>query len=451
MNPIAARCLPTLKERSAGQALLIMVVALLVYLPSGLPIPTGDALPARYLPMSLLQEGDFDLDEFPWLYAGARPYYLQSVRGHFVSSYPVGPALVATPVYLPLAFVDVDPMGAWPGIFEKLAASIVVAVSIVALFFALRRMTTTRIAWILATLYAFGTTSLSQSSQALWQHGPGQLALCAAIYAVGQPPGDRRWMWMAGFCLAMAVVCRPVNLLLVLALAGWSVMRSPRRFVDLLAGGAPLLVFQYWYNLQYFGDPLHTQFPLFAGSTWSTPILDGLPGILLSPGRGLLVYSPIFAGCALGIVQAWRRDGNSLLRWLSAGVVATLLLDAKWTMWWGGICYGPRLLGDLTPALTLLLVPAVPSLLRHRSTKILAVVVAAWSIGMHAIGAYCGDYGWNLRVDVDRHPERLWSWSDNQPVECVRTLGCDAAALLTGNPRPPHPGLPPDGALEGHD
>jgi hypothetical protein len=49
-------------------------------------------------------------------------------------------------------------------------------------------------------------------------------------------------------------------------------------------------LFQLWYNSAYLGDPF---FQPYGISFWSTPCLEGLGGILFSPGRGLFVYSPI--------------------------------------------------------------------------------------------------------------------------------------------------------------
>jgi hypothetical protein len=60
---------------------------------------------------------------------------------------------------------------------EKLAATLITALSVLLLFFAIRRMAQDRIAWFIALIYAFGTSGFNISSQALWQHGPSQLFL----------------------------------------------------------------------------------------------------------------------------------------------------------------------------------------------------------------------------------------------------------------------------------
>jgi hypothetical protein len=80
-----------------------------------------------------------------------------------------------------------------------------------------------------------------------------------------------------------------------------------------------------------FDDPFHTQLSGLDPSFWQTPILERLAGLLLSPGRSLLVYSPVVTLSALGMVRAWLPGGNRLLRTLRVGAVLTILLYSKWT------------------------------------------------------------------------------------------------------------------------
>lgn len=77
----------------------------------------------------------------------------------------------------------------------------------------------------------------------------------------------------------------------------------------------------------------HTQFALTDTALWSTPLLQGLAGLLLSPGRGLLVYSPIFVLSIVGAAIAWRRGGDPLLRALSVGIALTVVVYARWVSW----------------------------------------------------------------------------------------------------------------------
>ena len=153
---------------------------------------------------------------------------------------------------------------------------------------------------------------------------------------------------------------------------------------------------------------------------WGTPFLDGLAGILVSPGRGLFIYTPIFLLSVVGIGLAWRKGGDLLLRYASVGVVLTVMVYSKWFSWWGGYTYGPRMLADLTPVLAISLYPVMALMAHSRALKAAFVVLALWSVAAHSIGAFVDDRSWNERADVDNAPERLWSWTDNQLVAPFR-------------------------------
>jgi hypothetical protein len=410
--------------RDPWRSLGIAAACLVVYLGNGRLIPTDDAIPARYLPVSVLRHGTLTLDPFPDLVLAPRPYYLQHVNGHVLSSYPVGAAVLATPFFVDAVFAATDPDAAWLRAREKIAAAVLAALSVGVLSAAFGRLLPWRAATALALVYGLGTSTFSTSSQALWQHGPAALCLTVALYAYLRHSLEPAWRWAAimGLAVALACVCRPVVVLSAVPLAVACLWRDPRRAGAMALGALAPALFQAWYGAHYFGNPFHIQFSPTSGANWAQPIGAGLAGVLLSPGRGLFIYSPVFIGSVVGAAIAVRHPQRLLFGAAALGAVATIVVVAKWTMWWGGACYGPRLLADLAPSLTLLLVPVVPHVGGSRLRILIATGLVSWSVGAHAIGAYCGDISWNVRVDVDRHPDRLWSWTDNQPSECLRLL-----------------------------
>jgi len=412
----------------------VFLACLLVYLANGKTIWSGDTLPARYLPLSILREGNFDLDEFPFLRdieKFPRQWFIRYANGHVLSDYPVGAALLALPFYVPSALGTVAAEAHLVEELEKLAAASTVALSAAVLYLTLRRLTTAGAALVITAAYALGTTSLSESSQALWQHGASQLGLAATLYCLVRGRREPRWVAVAGLPLAFAIISRPSDLLLAVPLGLYVLIHHTRQLPGFLAAGVPAVAFQLWYNASAFGNPFRMQFfssatgavrDLSGGWAWTTPLGAGLAGVLVSPGRGLLVYSPFVLFSALGMLLVWRRGGDRLLRYAVPGVVAVVLLYSRWINWWGGSSYGPRLLADLSPVLALFLYPVVPMLARSRALRTAFIVLVAWSVGAHAIGAFVDDrsWNWNGNMDVDRFPERLWSWTDNQLVNPPR-------------------------------
>lgn len=106
------------------------------------------------------------------------------------------------------------------------------------------------------------------------------------------------------------------------------------------------------YNLARYGSVLSVG---YAGETFSTSPLLGLYGLLLSVGRGLLLYAPV----TLGVLPLLVGGGPSGWRTKPLGFaffVVFTCLYASWGSFEGGWCWGPRFLVPFLPLLLLALV-----------------------------------------------------------------------------------------------
>jgi len=151
--------------------------------------------------------------------------------------------------------------------------------------------------------------------------------------------------------------------------------------------------------------------------TWRWPG-PGLAGLLFSPSRGLLVFSPIVL-----IVGAARAHGDdrSILRWTLAAAAVQLLVYSSFSVWWGGFAYGPRYLLDLLPALIPAAAMATARLAAARPIwRLTAAAALVWSIAVAATGAFCYPHDrWNNDPEsVDRFHHRLWDVRDSQIPRC---------------------------------
>ena len=420
---------------------LLFLSVVLVYVANGRTLGSGDTLPARYLPFSMLREGNADLDEFPFLYdESARrmfpmldgvPYFLHYRGGHYRSAYSPAPAVVALPVYAwpVLAGVSVDP---WAPRLEKLAATLMVALSVLCLFWALTDVAGTRWALGIAAIYAFGTSSWSVSSQALWQHGPSQLFLALLLLCLVRGRHDERWLAYGAFAAGAAAVMRSTDALVAVPVFAWVLYRRPRLALRVAAFALPPVAALVLYNVWCFGSLAGS-----GGSTtapaWAffsrTPSLEGLVGILASPGRGLFVYSPVLVFSVAGLLLGLRR-APTLLAPLALGVLMVIVAVGQWFRWWGGHTWGPRLLADLTPILCFFLYPLTPVLDRHRVLKAVFVLLAVLSVAAHGLGAFSYDWRWDALVDVDRRSSALWSWKASPLVFYGRVVASVAERSL---------------------
>ncbi len=108
-----------------------------------------------------------------------------------------------------------------------------------------------------------------------------------------------------------------------------------------------------WLNYARFGHILKTG-RLISPVTYGTFVSpwEGLSGLLVSPGKGLLWYCPIVLVCLIW----WRRlhVTNRLLSWVLANtIVFHWVFLACRSDWHGGFCLGPRYLMPVVPFLLL--------------------------------------------------------------------------------------------------
>ena len=363
---------------------LVVVFVLAVFLglvANGRPIGSGDARPTERVAASLTGELDFDLDEYPEV---TEPF-ARTVGEHRVSIYPVLSAVLAAPLFAAArALFLLDETGM--ALCGKWAASLFSAVAGGLLFVWFSARHPSRTSAVCAALFVFGTTVWA-TSQALWQHPAAVLALCAVLLCLQAGEYDPRFFDRAGLPLGLMVAARHADLLLAGVIAGAIVLRFPRRAPWLVLWALPAIVFVLVYQWLYFGSPwVHG----FSGSTarFNAPWGEGHLGLLVSPAKGLLVFTPLVVCGVAGLVRAFRGGDRWLAATLSVAACVHWLLMGRWGEWHGGESFGPRLMTDALPLLFAFLPEGMLALPRA------GVVLAALSVGAQALGAFSYDYAW---------------------------------------------------------
>ncbi len=392
--------------RDLRTSLIIGICCLLLYNANGRAISAGDAIPARYLPFAILEHGTLVLDPIATVTAQGRKlpedpqklegafWMLPTSDGHRVSLYSIVLPVLISPLYVP-AVVHVNRTG-WTDarldhvgrVMEKLSASLIAALSAALLFLVLRRRADTRIAVLLTVAYAFGTSTWVISSQALWQHGMAQLLIVGVMFCLTAPPTVPR-MIAAGLFCGLIVGNRPPDAVLAAALGAYGLFWAGRRAPLFVIASIVPVALVLFYNVTVVGAAgggysLLGDLSFMRTDLWW--VKRGIAGLLVSPTRGLLVFSPFFLFLAL----AWRslpgsRAERGLTLAMGLGVLAQLLGYAM-TDWRAGLSWGPRFLTDLTPMLIWMLVPIVVALGRYARAGFVATVAVA--IAIEAIGAF---------------------------------------------------------------
>jgi hypothetical protein len=382
----------------------------------GLAAVVPDSLPPRY---AILVAPELPTESVPW--------WFTRVGSRVISLYPIVPGLLNTPTHL---------VARWLGMslrdeivpLARITASTIAALSTLFIYLCLVTLCDRRnTAVFFAFLFAFATAVWSGNSRSLYQHGTSVLFITAALAVLLSR--RQRLIPVAGLLLGAAVFDRPTNILIAAPLALY-VYRHARpalpAFLGLAAIPAAVMV---WYSWVYWGSPFALgQGQGLAGFTAPEPAIAAI-GLLLSPNRGLLVFSPIFVvSLGYGVYLVRRGLGHPLLRYLIWSSVAVFALYTVWGDWAGGHTYGYRFLIDAVPALILVLAVGWQHVIAPRAwARGLFMLAALASIYVHGLGAATAPCGFDDDPDnIDAHHARLWDVANAEVIRCTLL---EAAAL----------------------
>jgi hypothetical protein len=459
------------KLQSLAAPIILGLVCFLVYNANLRQIGAGDTLPARYLPLILWHDHTLELDANARLVAHghslladrARPggadansayfepsaYWIaQTPRHQLTSLYPIVTPLLVAPLYLP-AVTWLNAHG-WEQpqidrvaeLMEKISASILASMATVLMFLVLRNENNP---WSLplAAAFAFGTNTWMISSQALWQHGTGELLIALALLLTIARASPWRTVLLGVVCVLLAAN-RPPDALIAGAIVLFMIWSRRRHALWLLAGGAVPLAALLYYNLYIIGNiaggyalarvPINEFFHL-SGS--------GMAGLLISPARGLLVFTPFLVFVPVGIKQRLRTPSSrGLAIALSFAVVVQFLLYSQ-ADWRAGVSWGPRWLTDLLPILVWLIAPA-PLVMRSHARRLLILAMAA-SVLVQGVGAFWYTKASDERIFAGNPGSMRGAWNPRSLPFLLElrhprprgVLQCDASASIDRvGPRP---------------
>ena len=349
--------------------------------------------------------------------------------GHVCSIFPPGVALLALPILVPAVLAGVAPSDVTALLLlGHLVAAMLEAIAALLLWSVVGRFVSARWSLGLVLLYFLATSVRTVGSQALWQHGGVHLAIATALWLVlAEAPISRRRELLAGLALGLGTVARQTTAIVVPGIA------RRRAALHTVAGFGvgliPLLV----YNAIAFDNPFEQG---YGSKPFATPVLEGLYGLLLSPSRGVLIYTPYLVFATAALALAWRRPGQVArrLRGLGITAAATLVLYATYTEWWGGRVFGARFLDDLAPILFAALAWGIgQGLLARRWVRRAFWIAAGWSLLLFNAAALVYDQRWDTDpVNVNFSPGRLLDWSDPQWLAVLRALPGGGLRAMAG-------------------
>jgi hypothetical protein len=301
---------------------------------------------------------------------------------------------------------------------------LVAAMSGAVLFLAFRKIASAKVSLAVALIYGLASNTWAISSQALWRHGLTELSFAFLLWALFRVSDSRRAPFWAGLALAVAAANKPMEAIMIVPFLFFFGRRSWKSLFMFLAPLVVLGCLVLSYNLYFFGRPLgvYGVTPAAGGEGGArlgflTRLRTGFAGLLVSPSRGLLIYMPWAAFAFWGAAKVWKEKSPGWGRLLLLALAAILVVQVGFgEEWFGGWCFGPRYLTDLLPFLAWFLVPVWTSLWSRPVLRAAFVGTVAAALWVQVVGAFYYPSGnWDERpVNVERQPQRLWDWSDNQ-------------------------------------
>ncbi|MGZ3417671.1 MAG: hypothetical protein ACXVEE_07385 [Polyangiales bacterium] len=396
---------------------LVFLASLAAFVLAPVRQTTGDAAYTLVASTALLRERSLRLDPHV---AGDEEAYRRGPRGLY-QFFPPGSAILSTPAVVVAELFGasaVDANGrrdahAELRIGEALAA--VLMATFVTLVYATARLLLARAPSLaIAAVTALGTSVLSSLSRALWSQTWAVLLVGVAWYLVLADATGRRRLSAAllATVLAWAYFTRPTSVVPAIAICSTLLFR--RRRVDLaivaVVGLAWFSAFVLWSRSRYGASlPPYYQPQRLGHDSFREALL----GNLVSPSRGLLVFTPVLLWVfGAAVVYAKRLKNKPFAAAAAMACVVHVALVASFVHWWGGASYGPRLSADLLPSAVVLAVIVVASAPVPRAV---VPALCAFSIAMHVPGAVFPEtWEWGSWIGWRVERRELWSISRSQ-------------------------------------
>jgi hypothetical protein len=239
------------------------------------------------------------------------------------------------------------------------------------------------------------------------------LLLAGTVYGASIRPA------LLATLLSWMFFVRPVGAIPAVAVGIYILFCRRHELARYVITGALWLVAFVAYSIRIFGTIVPFYYLSNDPRGMGMHFMQGLYGILMSPSRGIFIYSPMLAVVLYLIVRNWRSIADRALAILSLSTIAAIgVTIAAHPEWWGGNCYGPRLMSDAIPwfvLLAILAIAAIPEAQRNLRNPAIAIgaLLLGVSIIINAHGALSPEtLQWNFKQRP--LPAAMLDWSRPQ-------------------------------------
>lgn len=191
---------------------ILTIVILLNVSPPG----SGDSFWNVPTSLSILSEGNIDLNEFKEILT--QDYRVKNYNGNFYNYFPIGISIITLP-FVFLGNVIFDRNLTEIEIFSSLLLFALTSLFFFLLSFKITKSLTKT--YVLTGIFAFATSNFHIMGGALWTHGGVELMLILALLLIfkGREENDDNWIIVSAIPMAMTYITRPTSAVFIIILS----------------------------------------------------------------------------------------------------------------------------------------------------------------------------------------------------------------------------------------
>jgi hypothetical protein len=304
---------------------------------------------------NLLHAGSLQIRD-PFLLGAA-----EGLGGRY-SPYGISGSIVSLPLVIIGTWIDPSSIERQQFFFSFTSALFGAGTAAVLLFFYLTLGVSPGSALRWTLVAAFATLAFPASTSVFEQAQHGFFVVSACLLAFLGARRDSMALTIAGGLMLAVLVNFQETYIVLFPALGLATLASRDGSIDLsrraivrylmfvLAGALGLLVYAGVNDLR-FGHPLATGKGTNHPSAFGNPLL-GLPALLVSPGKSILLYSPPIVLALIGVRELLRREHGLALA-ISLASLAHLAVISSVSFFGGDWCWGPRYFVPILPLLAL--------------------------------------------------------------------------------------------------
>lgn len=455
----------SLLNRSFSPAIacvLVFAFCITIYLSNERTITVRDTYPNSLLALNWLFNHTFtfdalkeqypNLEELPW-------YFVESINGHIVSTYPIGTAIVTFPFYF-LIFIHFklssfihewttgvsyltpdlfsNAFNPTRNLYEKTAAAIATSLSAILFYLSVRLKFKESVALIVTFIFAFANSTWSINAQGLWQSTAANLLLVGILLTslkLGstQLKNQNVLLLVCGFFCGLLPGTRITSVLFSIAVGCYLFLHHRRQILYFFTGLTSIFFGLFW-NIYFFGwsnwmggySKLFDEIKTSSYEFSLDQFIDGFLGLLISPNRGLFIFSPIMLLAIPGLYWVFRyRDrsfGDRLIGCLTLAALAIFIQYCFYVPWHASLTFGTRFITDILPIACFIISYPISYWAEQFTSKsiklfnwklITGLALITFSSFVQLVGVYSQNIRTWETVPVS-YISRLWSWQDTE-------------------------------------